>query len=57
MIIGIGTDIVEVERIAKVFERQGEAFAKKLLSEQELKAFAQHPFPERFLAKRWALFY
>lgn len=55
MIVGVGTDIVDVSRIAKVYEKQGEAFAKRLLSEQELPELAQQHYPERFLAKRWAL--
>lgn len=55
MIVGIGTDIVDVERIAGVYQRQGEQFAKRILSEQEWSRFKQHLFPERFLAKRWAL--
>jgi len=55
VIVGIGTDIVDVERIQGVYQRQGEAFAKRLLSEQEWNRFKQHIFPERYLAKRWAL--
>ena len=55
MIVGIGTDIVEIERIAQVYQRQGDAFAKRLLSEAELLELANHRFPERLLAKRWAL--
>lgn len=55
MIVGIGTDIVDVERIQGVYQRQGEAFAKRLLSENEWNRFKQHIFPERYLAKRWAL--
>lgn len=55
MIVGVGTDIVEVERIAKMFERHQDAFAKRLLSESELLELAQQTFPVRFLAKRWAL--
>lgn len=55
MIIGIGTDIVEVERISKVYQRQGKAFAKRLLSTTELLELTKYNFPERFLAKRWAL--
>ncbi|HHS99506.1 MAG TPA: holo-ACP synthase, partial [Thiomicrospira sp.] len=37
------------------YQRQGEAFAKRLLSENEWNRFKQHIFPERYLAKRWAL--
>lgn len=55
MIIGIGTDIVDVARIAQVYVRQGEAFAERLLSAEELLKFVGQRFPERFLAKRWAL--
>lgn len=55
MIVGIGTDIVDVERIQGVYQRQGTAFAKRLLSEGEWARFEHHLFPERFLAKRWAL--
>lgn len=35
MIIGIGTDIVEVARIAKSLEEYGERFAKKIFTETE----------------------
>ena len=55
MIVGIGTDIVDVERIQGVYQRQGDAFAKRLLSQYEWTRFKDHLFPERFLAKRWAL--
>lgn len=55
MIIGVGTDIVDVERIAKVYRKQGDAFAQRLLSIEELLELAAQHYPERFLAKRWAL--
>ncbi len=55
MIIGVGTDIVDVERIAKVYRKQGEAFANRLLSADELVELDDQHYPERFLAKRWAL--
>jgi holo-[acyl-carrier protein] synthase len=55
MIIGVGTDIVDVERIEKVYDKQGDTFAQRLLSERELKDFANQLHPARFLAKRWAL--
>jgi len=55
MIIGVGTDIVDVERIEKVFNKQGQTFANRLLSENELSDFANQLYPARFLAKRWAL--
>ncbi len=55
MIVGVGTDIVDVERIEKVYNKQGESFAKRLLSDSELNEFKHQLYPERFLAKRWAL--
>lgn len=55
MIVGVGTDIVDVERIEKVFNKQGQTFANRLLSEKELSDFKNQLYPARFLAKRWAL--
>lgn len=54
MIIGLGTDIAEIERIEKVLGRSGDALAKRLLTPQELTAFVEHKQPARFLAKRFA---
>ena len=54
MIYGVGTDIVEVERIEKALERFGEKFAKRILSDSELKRFQGHRQKANFLAKRFA---
>lgn len=54
MVIGIGTDIVDVERIAGLWQRQGQRFAERLLSAVELVELTDKAYPERFLAKRWA---
>ena len=54
MIIGIGTDIVSVARIESAIARHGVAFAKRILSEQELPEYTTHSFPARFLSKRFA---
>ena len=35
MIYGIGTDLVEPSRIARLLEKYGERFAKRLLTEEE----------------------
>ena len=35
MIYGIGTDICDLRRIAATFERQGERFAHRVLSDAE----------------------
>ena len=39
MIYGIGTDICDLRRIAATFERQGERFARKVLSDAEFKVW------------------
>ena len=54
MIFGIGTDIVQIERIARLHERFGARFAERLLLPQEEEAFAGHRQPVRFLAMRFA---
>ena len=54
MIVGIGTDIIEVARIEEMLARRGQALASRLLSESELQGFAAHHTPARFLAKRFA---
>lgn len=55
MIVGVGTDIVDVNRIEKVYQKQTAAFAERLLSDKELLEFEHQLHPERFLSKRWAL--
>lgn len=54
MIYGIGTDIVEVARIAESLERFGYAFAERILSKHEMQEFVQSHIQARFLAKRFA---
>ncbi len=54
MIVGIGVDLVRVERIRDSLERFGERYARKILGEGELERFHQAQRPEHFLAKRFA---
>ncbi|MBI5005534.1 MAG: holo-ACP synthase [Nitrosomonadales bacterium] len=54
MIFGIGTDIVTVARIEAAMERHGEAFARRILSAQELLEYPALAHPARFLSKRFA---
>ncbi|OUV03931.1 MAG: hypothetical protein CBC42_00610 [Betaproteobacteria bacterium TMED82] len=63
MIIGLGVDIIEVERVRAVFERYGLKFVKKILGRRENKYFSEmynnHSLQSRelliaFLAKRFA---
>ncbi len=54
MIFGVGTDIVEIERIRKALERWGERFAERILCPPELVRFKKHRQPVAYLAKRFA---
>ena len=54
MIYGVGTDVVEVERVRAVLEKYGERFARRILCEPELRRFANHRMKAHYLAKRFA---
>ncbi|WP_318523382.1 holo-ACP synthase [Photobacterium leiognathi] len=54
-ILGLGTDIAEIERVEKVLARSGEAFAHKILSAPELERYQELKLKGRFLAKRFAV--
>jgi holo-[acyl-carrier protein] synthase len=54
VIYGVGTDVVEIERIKKALGRWGERFAQKVLVESELKRFRAHRLRASYLAKRFA---
>ncbi|WP_017347805.1 holo-ACP synthase [Pantoea sp. A4] len=54
-ILGLGTDIVEIERIAGVIERSGDRLARRVLSDAEWQQYQSHRQPLRFLAKRFAV--
>ncbi len=54
MILGVGTDVVELSRIQAVYDRFGEHFVRRLLMEEELELFRHSKFPVRFLAMRFA---
>ena len=54
MIFGIGTDLLQVERMERTWQRFGSHFAERLLLEEELRLFATSKRPARFLAMRFA---
>ena len=54
MIVGIGTDVVSIERIAGVLERHGERFVNRILTADERKRFDRTKAKASHLAKRWA---
>jgi len=53
-IIGIGTDIVAIARIKKIWERYGLAFAKRILTPSEFEQLPKSRDQIGFLAKRYA---
>jgi holo-[acyl-carrier protein] synthase len=54
MIYGVGTDVVEIERIRSVLAKYGERFARRILCESELRRFEGHRLKANYLAKRFA---
>jgi len=54
MIVGLGTDIAEIERIEKALNRSGDAFAQRILTENEFEVFTNLKQKGRYLAKRFA---
>src|SRR5512134_3366618 len=54
ILIGIGTDIIEVERVRGVLERQGERFLARVFTEEERAYCASMKFPHKHYAARFA---
>lgn len=54
MIYGIGIDVVEPRRIARLSEKYGERFARRVLTPTEWPAFQKTVHPVLFLASRYA---
>lgn len=54
MIVGIGTDLVEVPRIAAALARHGERFRARVLVVEERRAFDDPAAEARWFAKRYA---
>ena len=50
MIYGIGTDLVELSRVQKTYDRFGQHFVERLLMDEERVLFEQNKWPVRFLA-------
>ncbi|MFP4456695.1 MAG: holo-ACP synthase [Halanaerobiales bacterium] len=54
MVKKIGVDIVENQRIAAIYKKYGEKFAKKILTDNEFKIFQNKIDQVGFLSSRWA---
>ena len=54
MIVGLGTDIVEIVRIGQMIERHGELFLQRVYTEQEIKYCQRRKEAIQHYAGRWA---
>jgi holo-[acyl-carrier protein] synthase len=54
MIYGIGIDVLQLERIQRVYAKHGEHFVERLLLPDEERQFRRTARPARFLAMRFA---
>ena len=54
MILGIGTDIIEVARIRESYEKFGQRFLQRVLRPSEVNYCLSHKFPAPHLAARFA---
>ncbi|QDT56916.1 Holo-[acyl-carrier-protein] synthase [Caulifigura coniformis] len=54
MIVGIGTDIVEVTRIGEMIERHGELFLQRVFTEGEIFYCQERKLAMQHYAGRWA---
>jgi holo-[acyl-carrier protein] synthase len=54
MSLAIGTDLVEVARVERIWHRQGERFCRRILTPEECERCLALREPWRFLAKRFA---
>ena len=54
MIYGVGTDIVNIERVKKILSKNQAGFVKRVLSEHEQALFANKADSAAYFAKRFA---
>jgi holo-[acyl-carrier protein] synthase len=54
VILGIGTDLCNVERVEGTLARFGDRFRNRVYTETELRRAAHRPHEAATLAKRWA---
>lgn len=53
-VIGLGTDLIEVERIRGVLERQGERFLHRVFTDEEREYCQRMKYPHKHYAARFA---
>jgi len=53
-ILGIGTDIVNIDRMKKILNKKNNNFKKKIFSNKEIIYCEKRKYPHSFFAKRFA---
>jgi len=53
-IIGIGTDIVKISRIKRIFNKYPKGFSERILHKNELKVMKDLKDPKTYIAKRFS---
>lgn len=53
-VIGIGTDIVKISRIKRIFKKYPKGFAERILHKNELKVMRELKDPKTYIAKRFS---
>jgi holo-[acyl-carrier protein] synthase len=54
ILVGLGADVIEIERIRGVLERQGDRFLARVFTEEERAYCARMASPHKHLAARFA---
>lgn len=54
MILGIGSDLIEIERVRTLYEKKPESFLKRVFTEEEARYCLSHKDPAPSLAARFA---
>jgi len=54
ILIGLGCDLIEVERIHSVLKRHGDRFLKRIFTEEEQAYCNSLKYPHKHYAARWA---
>ena len=54
VLIGLGCDLIETERIKKVLEKHGDRFLKRVFTDEERAYCDSLKYPHKHYAARWA---
>ncbi len=54
ILLGLGCDVIEIERVRGVCERQGDRFLQRVFTDEEKEYSFGHKYPHRHLAARFA---